>query len=147
MNFGLLAAVIAVILASAAWRPGLDVTVYGVRLEMQNIGRDVALVGLALASLRWTPKALREENGFGWEPIREVAKIFVAIFLCIVPVLAMLAARDEGALSGLVAFVTGPDGLPSTPPISGSPARCPPSSTTSRPISCSSSSPAAMPGS
>jgi Na+/H+ antiporter NhaD/arsenite permease-like protein len=27
----------------------------------------------------------------------------------------MLAARDEGALSGLVAFVTGPDGLPSPP--------------------------------
>jgi Na+/H+ antiporter NhaD/arsenite permease-like protein len=112
LNFILLAGVVAAILASAAWRPGVHVSLLDVHLELQNVLRDLVLVGLALLSLWWTPKALRAENGFDWGPIKEVAKIFAAIFICIVPVLAMLAAREEGALAGLVASVTGPDGRP-----------------------------------
>jgi Na+/H+ antiporter NhaD/arsenite permease-like protein len=112
LNFILLAAVVAAILTSAAWRPGVHVSLLDVHLELQNILRDLVLVGLALLSLWWTPKALRAENGFDWTPIKEVAKIFAAIFICIVPVLAMLAAREQGALAGLVASVTSPDGRP-----------------------------------
>ena len=112
INFILLAAVVGAILTSAAWRPGIGFVLLGVHLELQNLLRDLVLFGLAMLSLWWTPEALRVENGFDWEPIKEVAKIFAAIFLCIVPVLAMLSARDAGALAGLVALVTGPDGFP-----------------------------------
>src|SRR5215207_4148928 len=87
LNFVLLAAVVAAILTSAAWRPGIHVAFLDVQLELQNILRDLVLLGLALLSLWGTPKALRAENGFEWGPIKEVAKIFAAIFICIVPVL------------------------------------------------------------
>ena len=47
---------------------------------------------IALLSLWLTPDEHREANGFTLEPIREVAKLFAGIFICIIPVLAMLQA-------------------------------------------------------
>src|SRR5690606_10431655 len=44
--------------------------------------------------------------------IREVAKLFAGIFLCIIPVIAILQAGLEGAFAPLVALVTGADGAP-----------------------------------
>jgi Na+/H+ antiporter NhaD/arsenite permease-like protein len=112
VNFVLLGAVIATILVSATWRPGLAVLVHGVAVEVQNIVRDGALLLLAFASLRLTKSAYREENSFNWEPIKEVAKIFAGIFICIIPVLAMLAARENGAMAALVRLVTDEGGQP-----------------------------------
>src|SRR5690606_27685870 len=42
----------------------------------------------------------------------EVGKLFAAIFICIVPVIAILRAGEQGALAPLVALVTGADGQP-----------------------------------
>jgi Na+/H+ antiporter NhaD/arsenite permease-like protein len=111
-NFLLLAGVIAAILLSATWKPGVSFTVYGVELELQNLVRDAIIVLLALASLKLTRKVYREANGFSWGPILEVAKLFAAIFICIVPVIAILRAGPDGALAALVAVVTSPDGTP-----------------------------------
>ena len=49
-------------------------------------------------SLVATPDEHRERNGFSWEPILEVAKLFAGIFVCIVPVMAMLQAGRERAV-------------------------------------------------
>lgn len=106
-NLLLILGVIGAILMSAMWRPGLSVPVFGVMLEAQNLLRDALLVGLALLSLKLTPPAYRLENAFTWEPIREVTKLFAAIFICIVPVLAMLAAGEQGPLAPLVRLVSG----------------------------------------
>ena len=51
-------------------------------------------------------------NGFSWEPIREVAYLFAGIFLCIIPVLAALAAGENGSLAWLLELVTRPGGAP-----------------------------------
>ena len=50
---------------------------------------------LAMAGLSWfaTPRALREENRFGWAPIVEVAVLFAGIFATMIPALALLNAR------------------------------------------------------
>jgi hypothetical protein len=58
------------------------------------------------------PDTHREANNFTWEPIREVAKLFAGIFIAIVPVLAMLEARQSGAFSWLLAAVSERDGSP-----------------------------------
>jgi Na+/H+ antiporter NhaD/arsenite permease-like protein len=42
----------------------------------------------------------------------EVAKLFAAIFITIIPVIAMLRAGQQGAFASLVAMVTGGDGNP-----------------------------------
>ncbi|MFG1303318.1 sodium:proton antiporter [Xanthobacter autotrophicus] len=111
-NLPLLVGVIGAILLSALWKPGITFTIYGTHVELQWIVRDVLLVGLALVSLAITPPIVRERNGFDWEPILEVAKLFAAIFLTIIPVIAILKAGSRGAFSPLVDLVTGPDGQP-----------------------------------
>src|SRR5262249_30396013 len=54
----------------------------------------------------------REANGYSWEPIREVACLFAAIFVCIIPVLAELQAGPHGAFAGLLEIVSGRGGAP-----------------------------------
>ena len=54
------------------------------------------------ASLWLTPNEHRESNGFTWEPIREVAILFAAIFTAIIPVLAMLQAGRAGPFAFLL---------------------------------------------
>jgi Na+/H+ antiporter NhaD/arsenite permease-like protein len=106
VNIYLLGCIIAAILLSATWKPGLVITVRGVTLEAQNIARDAIIVVVALVSLRLTPAEHREANGFSWEPIREVAKLFAAIFVCIIPMLAMLRAGPHGAFAWMLALTS-----------------------------------------
>ncbi len=112
INLPLIAAIIVAILLSANWKPGIDITIYGTAIELQNLVRDVALVAIALLSLWLTPNEHRAANDFTWEPIREVAKLFAGIFVCIIPVLAALDAGHEGSLAWLLAAVTAHDGNP-----------------------------------
>jgi Na+/H+ antiporter NhaD/arsenite permease-like protein len=62
--------------------------------------------------MRTTKRAIRDGNGFTWGPILEVAKLFAAIFITIIPAIAILRAGTDGALAPLIRLVTGPDGLP-----------------------------------
>jgi Na+/H+ antiporter NhaD/arsenite permease-like protein len=112
VNLPLIAAIIAVILASANWRPGIAFDILGTKLELQNLTRDAALLLIALLSLWLTPDEHREANGFTWEPIRVVAKLFAAIFTTIIPVLAALDAGKKGFFAWLLSAVTEPDGTP-----------------------------------
>jgi Na+/H+ antiporter NhaD/arsenite permease-like protein len=112
VNLPLLAAIIGAILASALWKPGASVTVYGTVLQVQDLFRDAALVAIALLSLWLTPNEHRVANDFTWEPIREVARLFAAIFVCIIPVLAMLNAGRDGVFAGLLDAVTAKNGSP-----------------------------------
>jgi Na+/H+ antiporter NhaD/arsenite permease-like protein len=112
VNIPLIAAIVGSILVSATWRPEVDVDVFGTRLGMQNLVRDGLLVAIALLSLWLTPDEHREANGFTWEPIREVAKLFAAIFTAIIPVIAMLNAGQNGSFAWLLSAVTAPDGSP-----------------------------------
>ena len=114
INFLLIAGIVAAILGSALWRPGVRFEVYGTPLELQNLVRDALLLLLAVLSLVLTPNEHREANGFTWEPIAEVAILFGGIFACIIPVLAMLQAGPAGAFSWLLAAATaqgGPDNI------------------------------------
>ncbi|KAF0230575.1 MAG: hypothetical protein FD175_1527 [Beijerinckiaceae bacterium] len=111
-NIALMGAIIVAILAAASWRPGIDISFPGGHLELQNLVRDGVLVGIAIISLLITPKPVRAGNDFNWEPIVEVAKLFAGIFICMIPVLAILAAGKQGALGPLVALVSNPDGSP-----------------------------------
>jgi len=112
INFLLLAGVIAALLLSAAWKPGVAFTLYGVPLEGQDLARDVILLALAGLSLWLTRDEHRAGNEFSWEPIKEVAKLFAGIFIAIIPVIAMLKAGREGPFAWLLAFVTEKDGSP-----------------------------------
>jgi Na+/H+ antiporter NhaD/arsenite permease-like protein len=110
INLPLIAGIVGMILLSATWKPGVTFDVYGTQVELQNLVRDGVLVLIALASLWFTPDEHRMANDFSWEPIREVAKLFAGIFVCIIPVLAMLDAGRAGAFGWLLDAVTRPSG-------------------------------------
>ncbi|MDB5571530.1 MAG: sodium:proton antiporter [Hyphomicrobiales bacterium] len=112
VNFALIGVVIAAILMSATWKPGIGVTLLGTRIELQNVLRELTMIAVAIASMRLTNDEDRKANGFEWGPIVEVAKLFAGIFACIIPVLAMLQAGREGPFAALVALVANPDGSP-----------------------------------
>jgi Na+/H+ antiporter NhaD/arsenite permease-like protein len=67
---------------------------------------------IALLSLILTPETHRRANDFTWEPICEVAILFAGIFVAIIPVLAMLQAKQAGAFSWLLSAVSEADGSP-----------------------------------
>ena len=48
---------------------------------------------------------VRAANGFTWGPILEVAKLFIGIFICMIPALKILQAGIDGSLSNVVLAV------------------------------------------
>ena len=105
INFILIGLIIGAILMSAYWKPGITFRIQAVEVELQNVVRDGVFIAATVLSLWLTPRRCREGNSFEWGPIVEVAKLFVAIFICIVPVIAILRAGLDGALAPLVALV------------------------------------------
>jgi Na+/H+ antiporter NhaD/arsenite permease-like protein len=112
VNLTLVALIVVASVLSALWKPGISFAVYGTALELQDVIRNVALVAITIASLVLTPDEHRERNGFTWEPIVEVAKLFAGIFICILPVAAMLEKGRAGPFSGVLALMTDASGSP-----------------------------------
>ena len=99
--------------------------IYGVVVPYSNLVRDGLLLLIAFLSLKLTPmyRTVKDEhghevaaegeaetnvraaNGFTWEPILEVAKLFIAIFICMIPALKILQAGVDGSLSSVVLAV------------------------------------------
>lgn len=104
-NFVFLALAIVCVLISGVWKPDVHVTLFHVKVALQDLLRDTALVTLTWASWRFGPKEARRANSFSWDPLTEVAKLFIAIFITAAPVIAILKAGDAGALSRLVGIV------------------------------------------
>lgn len=112
VNIALIGIVILAIAGSGLWHPGIGFEILGTRIELQNAIRECVMVLVGLASLRLTSPDLRAANSFEWEPIREVAYLFAGIFICIVPVMAMIHAGANGPFSIVVNALTHPDGTP-----------------------------------
>ena len=87
-------------------------TIYHVDLQPTSLLRDAILVGLVFLSLKITSPENRRLNEFDWYPIQEVAKVFLGIFITMVPTLLILQAGTEGALAFLIASVTDQYGQP-----------------------------------
>ena len=112
VNFILLAGILGAVLISGLWKPDLEITILGTARELQNVLRDLALLGIAWLSWHLTPQSVRRAHHFSWAPIVEVAKLFAAIFLTIIPAIAILRAGDAGVLAPLVTLVSDPTGAP-----------------------------------
>lgn len=111
-NFILLGGVIVGVLVSGFWKPGIQFTILGTPVELQNIVRDIILLAMAVISLKTTSKEIHQKNEFGWDPVLEVAKLFAGIFITIAPVLAILKAGSDGSMSGIVNMVHDTNGAP-----------------------------------
>ncbi|MDR0827245.1 MAG: sodium:proton antiporter [Desulfovibrio sp.] len=106
VNFPLLACIVLLVLISGVWNPHVEFSIYEVHLELQNIMRDILLLAVACASWKLTSQECRKLNEFSWGPIQEVGKLFLGIFISMIPALAILKAGSNGALSGLISMVS-----------------------------------------
>ena len=103
----MLAGVVGMVVTSGCWSGGVC-DIRGMEFQWQNLARDAAIVVLGLLSLWITPHHLRKANDFSWSPIMEVGKLFAAIFVTIIPVLAILKAGLDGPWAGLIALIKEP---------------------------------------
>ncbi|MCS6762794.1 MAG: sodium:proton antiporter [Candidatus Protistobacter heckmanni] len=111
-NFVLIAAVIGLVLLSGVWKPGVSWDLLGTPVALQDLVRDLGLLAVIGLSLRFTIAEVRAGNEFDWEPMREVAKLFIGIFLTIIPVIAMLRAGADGAFAAVAHMVNDAAGRP-----------------------------------
>ena len=89
-------------------RERLDQSPENTALKIQDIIRDVLLLIFCVLSLQTTAKHIRDENHFHWGPMKEVAVVFAAIFITILPALAMLRAGANGQLAFITASAREP---------------------------------------
>jgi Na+/H+ antiporter NhaD/arsenite permease-like protein len=57
--------------------------------------REGVILGMGILSLLFTPNLLRVSNNFTWEPIKEVAYLFLGIFVTMVPCLLFLESNAK----------------------------------------------------
>ncbi|CAM4223116.1 sodium:proton antiporter [Comamonas aquatilis] len=112
INFALLLLVVGLVLMSGLWRTPAGVEIFGTHVGLPGLVRDLGLIVVALLSLKLTPRGVHAANEFGWAPMQEVAKLFIGIFLTIIPVIAMLKAGADGPFGFIVRAVTRSDGSP-----------------------------------
>jgi Na+/H+ antiporter NhaD/arsenite permease-like protein len=75
---------------------------------MQDVTRDAVLILMAVLAMITTKREIREDNEFTWFPIKEVAILFIGIFLTMMPCLKILQAGTKGELSFLIETVREP---------------------------------------
>ncbi|MGG5808426.1 sodium:proton antiporter [Falsiroseomonas sp. CW058] len=111
VNVWLVGAIVAVVIAMGYVKLG-TLSILGQEMATERALGILLFGAITLASVKATPAALREANGFAWGAILEVAKLFAAIFICMAPVLAILGAGRDGAAAGLVALTSDANGAP-----------------------------------
>jgi Na+/H+ antiporter NhaD/arsenite permease-like protein len=112
-NIIYLAVIVDTVLFGGLWDRGVTVPVgLGIEMPLNGLVRDTVLLFLSYLSWKTTRRPIRVENAFTWIPIQEVAMLFAAIFITMIPVLAMLRVGHDGALAPLLSLVTTPDGQP-----------------------------------
>ena len=113
INIILILGVIASVLLSGFWKPDFSIPeIFGIQLEFQNITRDILLLILAILSWVYTSDRIRNENGYTWFPILEVAKLFAGIFITIIPAIIILKTGTKGKLNFLIEMLNTSDGQP-----------------------------------
>lgn len=106
-NFLFLAGVVAAVLFSGIVKLG-EVNTLGIHRAVQDWIRDGFLLLMGILSLITTSITIREDNQFTWFPIKEVAYLFIGIFITMIPCLAILKAGTKGHLAFLINAVQTP---------------------------------------
>lgn len=111
IHFVFLGSTLVIVLLSAVWHPNLYLNLIFLQLPLEEVIRDVGLMIISYASWYIQKNSPVNLQAFSWEPLYEVGKLFAAIFIAAVPMIAILQAGEKGALQLLVSLVN-KDGQP-----------------------------------
>lgn len=110
-NFILLSAAIASIIIESMVAPKPHFDICGISINLSAFIRDLFLFSITIVSWKLTPKSIHEANRFSWEPLEEVALIFLGIFITVIPILTMLKSGVDGPL-GFLLHIANPNNSP-----------------------------------
>jgi Na+/H+ antiporter NhaD/arsenite permease-like protein len=102
--------IFAVVLSS--YNFGTAFLLYHVPVPLSELMEILILLVIIFVSVKITSKEIRSLNNFTWHPIIEVGKLFMAIFICMAPLIAMLAAGIDGPMSFIVHSLSNAKGQP-----------------------------------
>lgn len=105
INIWLMLAIVGITLLSPKIRAEPFFRLMGVGISLQDVIRDVSYIAIGGISLWLTPKHIHHHQDFNFEPFKEVARVFLVIFLSLIPLSAMLKLGANGPFSGLFDFV------------------------------------------
>ncbi len=106
-NFLFLLGIVGSVLLSGIVEWG-EINTLGVHRAIQDWIRDGLLILMGVLSLITTRIQIREDNDFTWFPIKEVAYLFIGIFITMIPCLLILKAGSKGSLAFLIDAVKEP---------------------------------------
>ena len=106
-NFVFLAVAVGALIAAPLVQLG-RVSFFGMRIEVSDMLRDLVIFFAGLCSLLFTSGDIRDENGFTWFPMKEVAVIFAGLFVSMAPCLDILQAGAAGHLGFIVKTLKSP---------------------------------------
>jgi Na+/H+ antiporter NhaD/arsenite permease-like protein len=110
-NAALILLTAAVVLAQNATTGG-EASLFGQKVAVTRLVAIGAFVAVTILSAKLTPRAIRQANEFSWEPMIEVGKLFLAIFITIEPVLRMLEAGLNGEFGWVLRLTMNAAGNP-----------------------------------
>ena len=110
-NVGLVLLTGAAVLAQQAGPAG-DVVLFGQAVAATRLAAVGVFAAVAALSAAFTPRALRQANDFSWAPMREVALVFLAVFVTLSPVLDLLREGMAGPLAPLLRLTLDQAGQP-----------------------------------
>lgn len=108
-NMLLLPCIIGAVIVSSI-NMGTAFTLHFVEVPLSSVLQVSLLLLITLISLKVTEESIRKGNGFSWEPIREVAKLFATIFMTMVTPIAMLKAGADGPMGMVIKGVADSNG-------------------------------------
>jgi len=91
---------------------GTAFLIYHVPFPLGELLEILSLLAIIFVSVEITPKEIRALNNFTWHPIIEVGKLFMAIFICMAPLIAMLTAGKNGPMSFIIHSLSNANGKP-----------------------------------
>lgn len=112
VNLLFLGGIVAIVIISGVWKPAWSLPLGQFEIAGESLVRDIVLLLIAITSWKITNPHIHKINHFSWEPMKEVAKLFIAIFLTMAPVLIMLRAGMDGPFHSLVRLVSDEQGQP-----------------------------------
>ena len=75
------------------------VSLFGAHVGIEYVAQIVLIGAAAVLSWATTPQEVRKRNDFEWAPIAEVARLFIGIFITMIPALELL--RSYGGALGV----------------------------------------------
>ncbi len=94
-NLPLLLIAVSSVILSSRMNVG-SVQLLSASIPINNIIRDLILLGTAILSLGITPKNIRRRNSFSFAPLKEITELFITVFITLIPVEHMLHLGSAG---------------------------------------------------